>query len=215
MAYHLSREARQGVNEFHIPKVFDGELLEFQARAVQIAANHLNKRHGVLIGDVVGLGKTRIGAALARMFEDEFGIETLIISPKNLVPMWENYRERYGLRGRVTSLKHSCVYLICIDRMLETMLIVDARAVSEVIGIPLGRPRPSHKRSPQTEANPKHYLSKWFQRYHKGTYADHVHAKRIAERIDVGRLQSACPEYGRFAQSLTQKPCRPPPAWRP
>lgn len=104
MAYHLSREARQGVNEFRIPKVFDGELLEFQARAVQIAANHLNKRHGVLIGDVVGLGKTRIGAALARMFEDEFGIETLIISPKNLVPMWENYRERYGLRGRVTSL---------------------------------------------------------------------------------------------------------------
>lgn len=104
MAYHLSREARQGVTEFRIPKVFEGELLEFQARAVQIAANHLNKRHGVLIGDVVGLGKTRIGAALARMFEDDFGIETLIVCPKNIVPMWENYREQYGLRGRVMSL---------------------------------------------------------------------------------------------------------------
>lgn len=104
MAYHLSREARQGVSEFRIPKVFEGELLEFQARAVQIAANHLNKRHGVLIGDVVGLGKTRIGAALARMFEDDFGIETLIICPKNLVPMWEQYREQYALRGRVMSL---------------------------------------------------------------------------------------------------------------
>lgn len=104
MAYHLSREARQGVTEFRIPKVFEGELMEFQARAVQIAANHLNKRHGVLVGDVVGLGKTRIGAALARMFEDDHGIESLIICPKGLVGMWERYREQYGLRGRVLSL---------------------------------------------------------------------------------------------------------------
>jgi superfamily II DNA or RNA helicase len=104
MAFHLSREARQGVTEFRIPKVFEGELMEFQARAVQIAANHLNKRHGVLIGDVVGLGKTRIGAALARMFEDDHGIESLIICPKTLVPMWERYREQYGLRGRVLSI---------------------------------------------------------------------------------------------------------------
>lgn len=104
MAYHLSREAREGVTAFRIPAVFKDELLEFQSRAVQIAANHLNKRHGVLIGDVVGLGKTRIGAALARMFEDEHGIETLIICPKNLVPMWERYRRQYGLRGMVLPL---------------------------------------------------------------------------------------------------------------
>lgn len=71
MTYHLSREARQGVSEFRIPKVFEGALMKFQEYAVQIAANHLNKRHGVLVGDVVGLGKTRIGAALARMFEDD------------------------------------------------------------------------------------------------------------------------------------------------
>ena len=104
MAWHLSREARQGVSEFRIPKIFENDLLEFQERAVQIAANHLNKRHGVLIGDVVGLGKTRIGAALARMFEDDHGIESLIICPKNLVPMWERYRQQYGLRGIVLSI---------------------------------------------------------------------------------------------------------------
>lgn len=111
MAWHLSREARQGVSEFRIPKVFEKELLEFQARAVQIAANHLNKRHGVLIGDVVGLGKTRIGAALARMFEDDHGIESLIICPRNLVPMWESYRQRYGLRGIVLSLTQAAKVL--------------------------------------------------------------------------------------------------------
>ena len=52
-------------------------LFEFQNAAVKIAAHHLNKRGGVLIGDVVGLGKTLMATALARIFEDDHGIETL------------------------------------------------------------------------------------------------------------------------------------------
>ena len=32
IAYHLSREARAGISEFKIPKVFDNELLEFQKK---------------------------------------------------------------------------------------------------------------------------------------------------------------------------------------
>ncbi len=47
---------------------------------------------GVMIGDVVGLGKTLMATALARVFEDDYGLETLIICPKNLVPMWEDSR---------------------------------------------------------------------------------------------------------------------------
>ena len=58
MAYHLSREARAGISEFKLPKVFERDLLEFQQKAVLVAAHHLNKRDGVIIGDVVGLGKT-------------------------------------------------------------------------------------------------------------------------------------------------------------
>src|SRR5207245_334881 len=42
--------------------------------------------------------------ALARIFEDDFGLETLILCPRNLVRMWEDYREQYRLRGRVLSL---------------------------------------------------------------------------------------------------------------
>ena len=104
MAYHLSREARAGLAEFRIPKVFGNRLFDFQAAAVKIAAHHLNKRNGVLIGDVVGLGKTLMAAALARIFEDDYGLETLIICPKNLVPMWEYYVYQYQLRARVLSL---------------------------------------------------------------------------------------------------------------
>ena len=104
MAYHLSHEARAGLNEFSIPSDFEDKLFDFQTAAVKIAAHHLNKRDGVLIGDVVGLGKTLMGTALARIMEDKDDLETLIICPKNLVSMWEFYREEYRLRGKVLSI---------------------------------------------------------------------------------------------------------------
>ncbi|MDF1612527.1 helicase-related protein [Stygiobacter electus] len=104
IAYHLSQEARAGLSEFKIPRVFNNELLEFQQKAVLIAAHHLNKREGVIIGDVVGLGKTIIACALAKIFEDDFYLETLIICPKNIVDMWEKYVHRYQLRAKVMSI---------------------------------------------------------------------------------------------------------------
>ncbi len=104
MAYHLAQEARAGLSEFRIPKDFGNKLFEFQTAAVKIAAHHLNKRGGVLIGDVVGLGKTLMATAVARIFEDDHGLETLIICPKNLVSMWEDYCYTYRLRGRVLSI---------------------------------------------------------------------------------------------------------------
>ena len=53
IAYHLSQEARAGLSEFRIPRDFGDKLFDFQTAAVKIAAHHLNKRNGVLIGDVV------------------------------------------------------------------------------------------------------------------------------------------------------------------
>ena len=107
MAYHLSQEARAGLAEFRIPNDFGNKLLEFQTAAVKIAAHHLNKRGGVIIGDVVGLGKTLMATALARIFEDDQGLETLVICPKNLVAMWEDYREQFRMRARVLSISRA------------------------------------------------------------------------------------------------------------
>lgn len=104
MAYHLSQEARAGLSTFRIPRDFGQKLFGFQMAAVKIAAHHLNKRGGVLIGDVVGLGKTLMATALARVFQDDCSLETLIICPKNLVNMWQDYVERYRLIARVLPL---------------------------------------------------------------------------------------------------------------
>ena len=105
MAYHLAEEARAGLSEFSIPADMRGVLLEFQSAAVRIAAKHLEKRGGVILGDVVGLGKTIMATALARMFQDPpRSLETLILCPKNLVGMWEDYAHRYRLFAKVISV---------------------------------------------------------------------------------------------------------------
>lgn len=104
MAFHLAQEARAGLLEFRIPAVFGETLFDFQVAAVKIAAHHLNKRGGVLIGDVVGLGKSMMATALAKVFEDDYHTETLIICPKNLVSMWEDYAHRYRLHAKVLPL---------------------------------------------------------------------------------------------------------------
>lgn len=104
MVYHLSREARAGLSEFTIPRQFRNKLFDFQMAAVKIAARHLNQRGGVLVGDVVGLGKTIMATAVAKIFEEDFGLNTLILCPKNLVKMWEGYVEEYDLRAKVMSV---------------------------------------------------------------------------------------------------------------
>lgn len=103
VAYHLSQEAQTGETNFEIPKAFQ-HLLPFQKKAVTLAAQHLYHRNGVMIGDVVGLGKTMTASALAKLFEETFVLETLIICPKNLTEMCEDYVHKYHLNARVRSI---------------------------------------------------------------------------------------------------------------
>jgi superfamily II DNA or RNA helicase len=111
IAYHLAREARHGLSEFRIPPEFGNKLFEYQTAAVKIAAHHLNKRNGVLIGDVVGLGKTLMATALAKIFQDDHNTETLILCPKNLVKMWQDYVDQYRLIAKVLSVTRAITEL--------------------------------------------------------------------------------------------------------
>ena len=121
MAYHLSQEARDGLSQYRAPASFG--LLPFQEAAVQIAAHHVSKRNGVIIGDVVGLGKTLVGTAIAYLCEEDYGTSTLIICPKNLEPMWQGYIDRYGLRGKVLPISRAIQELPNVPARFRLVLI--------------------------------------------------------------------------------------------
>lgn len=105
-AYHLSEEARMGVKEFSLPPEFRKDLFDFQQTAVKIAARHLHneKRGGAMIGDVVGLGKTITACAIAKLYENTYGSNTLIICPANLQEMWKKYRTKYDMKADIISM---------------------------------------------------------------------------------------------------------------
>ena len=104
-AWHLSREEMEAAENFAIPAEFKRALLPFQARAVQLAAQRLNRRErGVVVGDVVGLGKTIVAAAVAKTFQEDRGDNALIVCPPRLAPMWEEYLQKYKIAGKTLSL---------------------------------------------------------------------------------------------------------------
>jgi len=123
MAYHLSREARAGLAEYKLSQEFEDELLDFQQAAVKIAAHHLYHRNGVMIGDVVGLGKTITATAVAKIMEDDLYWNTLITCPKPLVSMWQSYVEKYGLHAKVVS--HSMLQQTLPNLKRYKLVIVD------------------------------------------------------------------------------------------
>lgn len=79
-------------------------LAEFQEHAVRQAVKMIRRYGGCFVSDVVGLGKSYIGAAIVKHFERTDRTRSLIICPAPLVEMWEHYNEAYQLNARVLSL---------------------------------------------------------------------------------------------------------------
>lgn len=109
VCYDLSRDAREGLEEYSLSGPIKDKLLDFQATAVKTLARRIMTRGGTMLGDVVGLGKTLTAIAVALMLRDEHGYQPLVVCPKNLVEMWERHLEAYDLHGRVVpySMNHT------------------------------------------------------------------------------------------------------------
>ena len=99
LAYELSRDAREGLT-LDIPPEVKKVLLPHQISAVQVATRLIERKGIAVIGDVVGLGKTLTGTAIAATV----GESVLVIAPKNLVKMWEEHLHRFHIPGKVLSL---------------------------------------------------------------------------------------------------------------
>lgn len=80
------------------------KLAGFQKVAVRQAVQMIRDFGGAFVSDVVGLGKSFIGAALVKHFERTDHARPLIVCPAPLVEMWERYNEVYELNARVLSM---------------------------------------------------------------------------------------------------------------
>jgi len=79
-------------------------LAQFQQDAVKSATRIIRDQRGAFVADVVGLGKSYIGAAIVKHFERTDHTRALILCPAPLVAMWERYNELYQLNANVLSM---------------------------------------------------------------------------------------------------------------
>jgi len=77
------------------------QLADFQKVAVRQAIRMIRENGGCFVADVVGLGKSYIGAAVVKHFERMENVHPLIICPKPLKEMWERYKELYLQDARI------------------------------------------------------------------------------------------------------------------
>lgn len=79
-------------------------LADFQVDAVRQTIQTIRDRGGAFVSDVVGLGKSFVGAAIVKHFERTERRRALILCPRSLVDMWEAYNETYQLNAQVLSM---------------------------------------------------------------------------------------------------------------
>ncbi len=104
--YHLVRGRLENDD---IPKLIlndsmSDQLADFQAIAVQHAIQNIRNYGGSFVSDVVGLGKSFIGAAIIKRMEQLEGTKALIICPPPLMKMWADYNDRYQLNAQILSM---------------------------------------------------------------------------------------------------------------
>ena len=73
--------------------------LKYQIDAIKKAIDILTRHNGVIIADVVGLGKSIISSAVAH----NLNLKTIVIAPPHLVDQWDDYRYDFEFNARVYS----------------------------------------------------------------------------------------------------------------
>ncbi len=73
--------------------------LKYQKDAINLGIDRIKKFGGVIIADVVGLGKSIIASAIAHNLE----YKTIIIAPPHLEGQWKDYMSEFDFKGFVYS----------------------------------------------------------------------------------------------------------------
>ena len=106
-------------------EITGGTFLDFQYQtdAIKFAIDRIKILDGVIISDVVGLGKSIIASAVAYNLD----LDTLIISPPHLIQQWEEYKVEFRVRGpRVLSSGNiKNVYESYADSRKPLLIVID------------------------------------------------------------------------------------------
>jgi len=104
--YALVKDRLEGLEEREV--LWDDEittrLADFQKVAVRQAVQMIRDYGGAFVADVVGMGKSYVGAAIVKHFERTDHARPIIVCPAALVEMWEQYNETYELNAQVVSM---------------------------------------------------------------------------------------------------------------
>lgn len=95
--------------------------LKYQIDAIRRALDILRRHNGVIIADVVGLGKSIIASAVAH----NLNLKTIIIAPPHLKWQWEDYHNEFEFHARIYSSGKIEDALRDADQDDEKLIIID------------------------------------------------------------------------------------------
>lgn len=100
--------------------------LEYQLDAIRMGIDRINQYGGVIIADVVGLGKSIIASAIAYNIAQKERLNVVIISPPHLKTQWEEYQAHFRLPGTqiFSSGKIEDAYRWCTTQVTGPILLI-------------------------------------------------------------------------------------------
>lgn len=79
------------------------QLFDFQKMAARKAIKMLEEYGGVIVADVVGMGKSYIGSMMLKHLKERKRAKPLIICPPHLIDMWREYMQAFDIYADVIS----------------------------------------------------------------------------------------------------------------
>ena len=111
-------------NRIKLPKDITDDYFEnfkYQKDAISKGLDILNDHNGVLIADVVGLGKSIIASAIA----NNLGLRTIVICPPHLKDQWKDYLFKFKVRGARVYTSGKILDALKEDTPGQKLIIID------------------------------------------------------------------------------------------
>ncbi len=100
--------------------------LEYQLDAIRMGIDRINQYGGVIVADVVGLGKSVIASAITYNLAQKSHMNVVIICPPHLKTQWEEYQAHFRLPGTqiFSSGKIEDAYKWCTQQVNGPVLLI-------------------------------------------------------------------------------------------